>query len=674
MNRPACTAPWRPLALYRATRHVFVLGVALGLQACGGGGGSSPTPDPQPANPAAIAPARPGEVLDYVKLKLAARGPQGSGASMLDQPAWLDVAVTTSGAVSRSGTVVQESGVDEDDLIKTDGRRIYTLQPLQAGGTDAAAFARLGVHTLGADGRPTETGQLLLTGVEPGWNSTHGLLLADGLPRLAVVSESSTDPVSLPDCPPDMACITSLLPYRPQTPRVQLHLVDATRAEQPAAAERLLIDGRLIGTRQIGRMLYVVATHAPSFAFDLRPTTSSAADRGAALDRLRLADVLPTISVNGGPRQPLVDETDCWLQPANASTQIALTTITAIDLGSPTWARTSRCFAGGTEALYMSTASLYLATSRSGIQTLGDRIGFAPEARTDIHKFAVSDANVTYRGSGSVTGHLGWDRQKASYRLSEHNGDLRVLSFTGQFGWLAVEDATRQAASPATLSVLRERTSDASLQTLATLPNAQRPAALGKPGEQVYAVRFVGDRGYLVTFRQVDPLYVLDLSDPADPRSAGVLEVPGFSDWLFPLDGGLLFGVGKDADATGRQQGVKVALFDVRDAANPRVLDSRRYGQPGSSTGLDYNAHGLAQLTVGSRTRLALPMLLAQGPLVPPALTLQRFEVDSSTRSLVEKPAIELGQGWVDLGSARSLLLGEQLHHLRDGTLQTWAW
>jgi hypothetical protein len=203
-------------------------------------------------------------------------------------------------------------------------------------------------------------------------------LLADGLPRLAVVSESSTDPVSLPDCPPDMACITSLLPYRPQTPRVQLHLVDATRAEQPAAAERLLIDGRLIGTRQIGRMLYVVATHAPSFAFDLLPTTSSAADRGAALDRLRLADVLPTISVNGGPRQPLVAETDCWLQPANASTQIALTTITAIDLGSPTWARSSRCFVGGTEALYMSTASLYLATSRSGIQTLGDRIASRP--------------------------------------------------------------------------------------------------------------------------------------------------------------------------------------------------------------------------------------------------------------------------------------------------------
>ena len=674
MTRPPSTDARRPMARHRAARPMFMLLAALAVGACGGGGGSGPTPEPQPANPSAIASAQPGEVLDYVKRKLAVRGPQGSLAMTLDQPAWLDTAVTASGAVSRSGTVVQEAGVDEDDLIKTDGRRVYTLQPLQARGGDASVFARLGIHTLGAGGRPTEAGHLLLTGVEAGWNSTRGLLLADDLPRLAVVAESSADPVAWPDCPPDMACITALLPYRPQTPRVQLQLVDATRADQPTVPERLLIDGRLIGTRQIGRMLYVVATHAPSFAFDLLPTTANAAERGAALDRLSLADVLPKISINGGPRQPLVAETDCWIQPANASTQIALTTITAIDLGSPTWARSSRCFVGGTEALYMSSASLYLATSRSDIQTLGDRIAFAPEARTDIHKFAVSGASVAYRGSGSVQGHLGWDREKSSYRLSEHNGDLRVLSFTGQFGWLAVEDAARQAPSPATLSVLREQAADGSLQTLATLPNAQRPAALGKPGEQVYAVRFVGDRGYLVTFRQVDPLYVLDLSDPANPRAAGVLEVPGFSDWLFPLDGGLLFGVGKDADATGRQLGVKVALFDVRDAANPRLLDSRRYGQPGSSTGLDYSAHGLAQLTEGSRTRLALPMLLAQGPLVPPALSLQRFEVDSSTRSLVDKPAIELGLGWVDLGSARSLLLGGQLHHLRDGALQTWDW
>jgi hypothetical protein len=223
--------------------------------------------------------------------------------------------------------------------------------------------------------------------------------------------------------------------------------------------------------------------------------------------------------------------------------------------------------------------------------------------------------------------------------------------------------------------VLRERASDASLQTLATLPNTQRPAALGKPGEQVYAVRFVGDRAYLVTFRQTDPLYVLDLSDPADPACRRRAGGAGLLRLAVPARRrpAVRRGQGRRCDrpATGREGGA------VRRArrGQPTLLDSRRYGQPGSSTGLDYSAHGMAQLTEGSRTRLALPMLLAQGPTwCHAALSLQRFEVDSSTRSLVDKPAIELGQGWVDLGSARSLLLGGQLHHLRDGTLQTWAW
>jgi hypothetical protein len=118
-------------------------------------------------------------------------------------------------------------------------------------------------------------------------------LLARRLPRLAVVAESSADPVAWPECPPDMACITRCMPYRPQTPRVHVQLVDATTGRPARGRERLLIDGRLIGTRQIGRMLYVVATHAPSFAFDLLPTTSSAADRRRGAGPPDLADVLP---------------------------------------------------------------------------------------------------------------------------------------------------------------------------------------------------------------------------------------------------------------------------------------------------------------------------------------------------------------------------------------------
>jgi uncharacterized secreted protein with C-terminal beta-propeller domain len=85
--------------------------------------------------------------------------------------------------------------------------------------------------------------------------------------------------------------------------------------------------------------------------------------------------------------------------------------------------------------------------------------------------------------------------------------------------------------SPGRLSILREQ--GGQLTLVGSLPNARRPASLGKPGENLYASRFLGGRGYLVTYRLIDPLYVLDLSDPIDPKVAGELEVSGYSDYLF---------------------------------------------------------------------------------------------------------------------------------------------
>ena len=657
------SGPWRPaLAL-------LVLG---GLAACGGGGSPEATP---PRQESAIATAKSGEVLAYVKRKLDARGPLGSaGAMVADMPGWLATATTSSGALTRTGTLVQEAGVDEDDLIKTDGSRIYTLQPLPADSSATTAFARLGIYSRDAQGRAQLAGQSLFNTDTPSWMSTRGMLLAAEASRVAVLGESTGVELGFPTCPVGMACVAALLPYRPLAPRLHVQLLDVSQPANLPAPHRLVIDGQLVGSRLIGRTLYLVATHAPQLAFDQLAHDASPAERQAALNALTLAEVMPRISVNGGTAQPLVTDTDCWLQPGNASTQIAVTTLTAIDLGSPTYARTSRCFVGGTEALYMSPASVYLATSRYDVQTLADRVSFAPEMRTDIHKFSINGSSIAYRASGSVNGSLGWDRSRTPYRMSEHNGDLRVISFTGSFGWVTEADAARLAASPATLTVLRERASDASLQALATLPNAQRPAPIGKVGEQVYAVRFFGERAYVVTFRRTDPLYVLDLSNPADPRTVGELEVPGFSDWLVPLDGGLLFGVGKDATLQGQVQGVKVALFDVRDAANPRLVDSRNFGAQGSSSALDYSAHGLALQMVGSTARLALPLQVVDRDLTQPMQRLQGFEVDTAARTLRVKAPIDLGFGWADLGSVRSLLLDNQLHHLRDGRLTSWDW
>jgi hypothetical protein len=93
-------------------------------------------------------------------------------------------------------------------------------------------------------------------------------------------------------------------------------------------------------------------------------------------------------------------------------------------------------------------------------------------------------------------------------------------------------------------------------------------------GEQIYAVRFIGTVGYVVTFRQVDPLYTLDLSNPRSPRVVGELKIPGYSSYLHPVGADRLIGIGQDADADGMVRGGQVSLFDVGDAASPARLDT----------------------------------------------------------------------------------------------------
>ena len=162
---------------------------------------------------------------------------------------------------------------------------------------------------------------------------------------------------------------------------------------------------------------------------------------------------------------------------------------------------------------------------------------------------------------------------------------------------------TAAIESPGRLTILKE--SAGALAVVGELPNAARPEPLGKPGEQLYASRFIGNRGYLVTYRLTDPLYVLDLSDPADPKVAGELEVDGYSDYLFPLSENLLLGVGKDAISDGASgdgrfawyQGVKVSLIDVSDPARPREAARSIIGRRGTDATVLRDHHGIALQT-----------------------------------------------------------------------------
>jgi hypothetical protein len=177
---------------------------------------------------------------------------------------------------------------------------------------------------------------------------------------------------------------------------------------------------------------------------------------------------------------------------------------------------------------------------------------------TLIHQFSLDEGTAaTYVASGQVEGRL-----LNQFAMSEYNGDLRVATTTddtGEFG----------DQSESTVFVLRPDGDE--LRQISSI------GGLGTD-EQIYAVRFIGDLGYVVTFRQIDPLYVIDLRDPANPVLAGELKIPGYSAYLHPVGEGLLLGVGQDATEQGRTTGTQLSLFDVSDPTDPQRISTLPIG------------------------------------------------------------------------------------------------
>jgi len=161
--------------------------------------------------------------------------------------------------------------------------------------------------------------------------------------------------------------------------------------------------------------------------------------------------------------------------------------------------------------------------------------------------------------------------------MSERGGVLRVASSEAPT-WLGGGGETEGQSFVTTLARTEDR-----------LAQLGQVGGLGK-GERIYSVRFIDDVGYVVTFRQVDPLYTVDLSAPADPKLRGELKIRGYSAYLHPVGRDLLLGVGQDATEQGQRLGTQLSLFDVSDVAQPRRLHQRTVA-PGASSDVEYDHH-----------------------------------------------------------------------------------
>lgn len=186
---------------------------------------------------------------------------------------------------------------------------------------------------------------------------------------------------------------------------------------------------------------------------------------------------------------------------------------------------------------------------------------------TYLHKFDTTEpSRANYAGSGTVDGYV-----IDQFAMDEHQGVLRVattiterLAPTTEQPWGPVRTTSR-------VTTLRAEEGK--------LVEVGRSAELAE-NERIQSARFMGNRGYVVTFRQVDPLFTFDLTDPANPRKVGELKIPGFSSYLHPVDEGHLLGIGQFVPENGdwRQRAVKLSLYDVTDLAHPRETHTQLVG------------------------------------------------------------------------------------------------
>ena len=543
-------------------------------------------------------------------------------------------------AAAFSTTNLQETGVDEADVVKSDGRYIYTFAYANGARQPTIRIVEVVGDGAGLQARGTVS---LNSGAGASLSSAGLFLTADRL-----VSISGTQPM--------YADFSAGLPWTLGTTNVEVFGL-GNRA-LPATLWRADIDGHLVASRRIGNRLYVVTRYVPYLpGFIYGASTQPYLGRNLELlFHTPLSGLLPKLRINGGEAQPALKATDVHIPPQGSRPPVAnLFLVTEIALDAPGIVRTI-AVAGHVETLYASTASLFLASTRYELRTsAGGLLPIEPSfVMTDLHQVALGADGMRIVASGSVEGFLADDAQKAPFRMSEHAGKLRVVS-SSRFLWQGGNRNRLTILEPSALA-------PGLLKTVSWLPNDDRPQAIGKPNEILYGTRFVGDRLYAVTFKRTDPLYVIDLANAADPRITGELEVPGFSDYLHPLPNGLLLGFGKDARPTTEFgdgqfawfQGLQLTLFDVSDLGRPREIQRLTMGKRGSDSALLRHHHAFSALPRGDGSlAIGIPGRIHDG--VPvwgsgdsttyawKESGLMRFEVRGSTpatASLVQLPSL----------------------------------
>lgn len=617
---------------------------------------------------------------DYVILEESMAGADGATGAVPRSAVDFDDAGAPATTAAQAGggystTNVQVEGVDEPDIVKTDGQRIVALAQGRLQVVDITGAEPRVVGSVALDqGMGTE---LLVSG-------DRALVLGMGPWDVMPMAAESLDRIA------------GLLPPGGQTST--LTEVDLSDPANPRVVSSVSVEGSYLSARMVGDVARIVVHSDPQqrlgFLQPASPNPASEEQATAAnqrvIDESTADDWLPRyfVTQDGDVREEgRLLGCDDAARPGTFS-GFGMLSVLTVDLSEGLRRGIDQrggagVMAGG-QTVYATTEHLYVATTE---YVDWDRLSDDQRGRietdygTEIHRFDISDpASTRYEVSGRVDGQL-----LNQFSLDEHDGNLRVATTAGS-PWMSGD-----AMSESFVVVLGE--SDGQLAEIGKV------GGLGK-GETIHSVRFMGDTGYVVTFRQTDPLYTVDLSEPTAPKVVGELKILGYSAYLHPVGDGFLLGVGQDATEEGQRLGLQVSLFDVRDPANPVRVSQAGVADASSDAEFDHRAflwwatsglalvpaesYGAQQFSgaVGFTVDTAAGTVVERGRISHPAAAPQRgpgfdgpmpVEPDGGIGSstVVDEPVVGMPAPDIWWGSriTRSLVVGDAVYTLSDAGL-----
>lgn len=445
-----------------------------------------------------------------------------------------------------SQTNVQVKGVDEADIVKTDGTYIYQVNRERVVITKAYPPENMEIaSTLNYEDKgfsPQEIyvdeDHLVVIG-SAGRNWDYPILNKGGV---------GMTPMFMPTCyyPRDMMRA------------VIYNIRDKSEIKQ---VRELELNGSYVSSRKVGQSLYLIANKRLCYWSGIEINEPKPSYRDSVC----------------GDGFTEIDYPDIKYFPDFIESGYLI--VAGLNLDRQDEAASVSSYLGSGQNIYASAKNLYMAvTVYPNCQTAGNFISAVEVpasaiCRTKIYKFGMSEGSLTYESSGKVPGTV-----LNQFSMDEYGDNFRIATTQGD-AW-----RTGEGASRSNVYVL-----DSGMDILGKIEGIA-------PGEKIYSVRFTGDRGYMVTYRNVDPFFVLDLKDPRNPSILGELKIPGYSNYLHPYDENHVIGFGKDTMeifGTAFYMGMKMAIFDVSDVSKPVEMFSEKIGDRGTDSELLRNHRAL---------------------------------------------------------------------------------